>query len=344
MFVPVYFLYIPSVNLAPDEAFTTKLLAVDFVGIVLFAGFVASFAIAFTFGGSDWAWSDGRTIALLVVFGVLLLAFIVQQYFSLFTRGDRIFPGHLLKSRTQILAAIGTSAASSNLFIPAYYIPIFFQFANGDTPILAAVRLLPFVLVLIFVNMVAGALLPVIGYYWTFYVASGVLMTIGGALMVTVTAATPTGAIYGFTVLLAIGCGITVQAGYAIASVTVATQGRPADIPNAIMLQNVSQLGATLIALVISGQVFQSVAYANLARALAPLHLADAELRSAVAGAQSAIFTQLDPVSRRAAVDAVTAAIQRVWILTLVAGVVTLLISPWFRRVRLMGMGPTAGG
>src|SRR6186713_34972 len=122
------------------------------------------------------------------------------------------------------------------------------------------------------------------------YLVSGVLILIGGTALYTVSTSSPDAHIYGFSILTAFGNGLTVQLGYAIATMKVA----PKDIPNAISLQNVSQIGSTLIALVISGQVFQSGAFSNLSEALGGLGFTDSQIRDAVADARSEVFEALN--------------------------------------------------
>lgn len=308
-------------------------------------GFVNAFTLALTFAGNAWPWDDGRTIAVWIVFGVVLVTFILQQRFALFTTAaTRIFPGHLILSRSQLLLYIGTAAATTNLFVPAYYIPIYFQFTHGDTAIMAAVRLLPFILVLIAVNMVSGVILPRVGYYWVMYLVTGVFMTIGGALMITVNSNTAPANIYGYTVLIAIGSGLTIQTGYAVATMKRSLQGRPDDVSNVVAFQNTAQLGATLIALVISGQVFQTYAFRGLSHVLAGQGFSDQQLRDAISGTQSTVFDSLSPRLRDEATAAVISAISRVWVLSLAGGVVALAIAPFMKKEKLMGMKASVGG
>lgn len=329
----------------PAVAIRTKLKSMDTVGSVLWVGIVNAFTIVLTFAGNAWPWDDGRTIATFVVLGVVLVAFVVQQKFTILTtRDSRIFPGHLLKSRSQVLLYVGTAAAATNLFIPAYYIPIFFQFTRQDGPIEAAVRLLPFILVLISVNMVSGALLPKIGYYWILYLTSGIFMTVGGALMITVKSSTADGNIYGYSVLIAIGSGLTIQTGYAVATMKRNVAGHPEDIPNAVAFQNTSQLGSTLIGLVISGQIFQTYALRNLSKALVGQGYTTEQLRSAIEGTQSEVLANMSQEMRQKAVAAIADAFSRVWILSLVAGVVSLVAATLMKKERLMGLTAAAGG
>lgn len=138
----------------------------DWAGFTAFTGAVVAFSMALTFAGAAWPWNDGRTIATFVVSGVLAIVVVLQQYFVLFTtREARMFPPrHLLWGRSLILLNILTGAASMNLLVPIYYIPIYFVFTHGDSTLMAAVRLLPYIVLLLAANLLNGALLPKINY------------------------------------------------------------------------------------------------------------------------------------------------------------------------------------
>lgn len=105
------------------------------------------------FGGVEWSWGSGRSIALFVVSGVLFVFFGIQQTFYIFcNEQNRLFPIHFLKRRSLLLLFILNSefnpaticlfpsplvtnilslaCASSGLFISVYYIPLYFQFTQ----------------------------------------------------------------------------------------------------------------------------------------------------------------------------------------------------------------------
>src|SRR5262249_24747360 len=157
---------------------------IDWLGVVLNAAVYIFYVIPFTFGGASWAWSNGRTIALIVLFGVSLILFILQQWSAfLTTTTRRLFPVDFLKRRTLVALYVATSAAASSLFVTIYNIPLYFSFARGDSGIESAVRLLPFICVVIFTVLLNGALLPQFGFYLPWYIVQGVFLTIGGSLM-----------------------------------------------------------------------------------------------------------------------------------------------------------------
>lgn len=330
---PIYLIYLPAIHPGGDKSLRERLGNLDYLGFVLSAGMWVAFAMGFISAGGIWDWNDGRTIALIVVFVVLLVLYTLQQYFCILTTpATRSFPGHLLRSRTQIQMYITTTCANTGMFFTTFYIPVYFQFTQNDSSLMAAVRLLPYLLITITCNLVAGWALPKIKNYMPICLFSGVMMTLTGALfLVYLQPSTPTAQIYGFSVLMAVGTGTTMQLGYAVASLKVPA----ADILSAINLQNVAQIGATVICLVIASQAFQSNAVNNMTHALAGHGFSREEISSAVAGAQSHLFESLGGDLRDSAVHAITDAMQRAFIIPLVAGIVGIINSVFMSRERL---------
>ena len=129
-------------------------------------GAAVALTMVLTFAGSSWGWNDGRTIATFVVFGALFILVFLQQHFSLFTTPEaRMFPpSHILLNKTQTLLNINTAMAATNIYVPVYYIPLYFAFTQDDSELMAAVRLLPFICFLAVLNMASGSLLPRVNY------------------------------------------------------------------------------------------------------------------------------------------------------------------------------------
>lgn len=239
-----------------------------------------------------------------------------------------------------VLLYILTATAATALFVPIYYLPLFFQFVHADTAIRAAVRLLPFILVVVFFTIVNGGAMPKFGYYMPWFVFSSVLILIGGALMTTIHPGTSVAKIYGYTILIAAGAGSTTQAAYSIAPAKVHDAG---DIPAAVAFINVAQIGAIVIALTISGTIFQNLSFNGLTEALRSLNLSPSDIRSAISGSQSTVMQNLDPVSKAAALNVITAAINRVYLLVVAAGALGLVCSLALKREKLF-MTTHAGG
>ncbi|CAD0081768.1 unnamed protein product [Aureobasidium vineae] len=337
---PVYLFLLPTHNPKPDIGTMQKLATIDWLGAFLFAGIFAILQVALTFSGSLWKWNNAGPISLWVVFAVFLLAFILQQDFSIATTpSHRLFLVHFLKSRTMVLLYTGTAASSTGLGLGVYYIPIFFQFTKGDSPIKAAVRLLPYICVFVTAVMLSGGLLPVLGRYQPFYIVSGVLLVFGGALMHTVHLDTSTTSIYGYEVLMALGAGTSMQVAYSVA-VAIADK---IDTLNAVGFINVAQIGSLSIGLSIAGCLYQNLGFDNIKSALSAYNFSDTEIRAALGGAHSAILASGDLALQRLVLEAIAATLRDIWILTIVAGAVALVSGLLMKREKL-NLEMTAGG
>ncbi|KAJ5720935.1 uncharacterized protein N7483_008869 [Penicillium malachiteum] len=195
-------------------------------------------------------------------------------------------------------------------FIIVHYIPIYFQFLHGDSALDAAVRLLPYIVVTVLLNLRAGSLVARVKYYKPVYCVSAVFIVLGGVLLtVYLKPDTNEGYIYGFTVLTGVGSGLTLQLSYAVASLRA-----PGQENGALCLQNIAQIGGSVIALVIAGQIYQTYARNGLTTVLAGTGYMSTDIQSIVAGAQSSLFEDLDAENnlKIAAITAITTAMQKV--------------------------------
>ncbi|KAI1162627.1 major facilitator superfamily domain-containing protein [Nemania serpens] len=330
---PVYLFYLPAIHPAADTPLRQRFVTLDHLGFLLSAGTWVAFTMAFISAGGIWGWRDGRSIATIAVFGILVVLYCLQQYFCIFTTPTtRSFPGHLLKSRTQVLFFITTTSANVGLFFTTFYIPIYFQFTRNDSSLMAAVRLLPYLLLTISVNLVTGWVLPKVNRYMPLCLFSGILITAASASFLGILSpTTPTPHIYGLSVLMGFGTGITMQLGYAVGSLKV----DPSDIFGAINLQNIAQIGATVIALVVASQSFQSNATRNLNTTLFGLGYNETDIHNAVAGVQSTLFESLSPELRSQAIYDITSAIRISFVIPLVAGITSILSALFMSREKL---------
>lgn len=182
--MPTYLFVIPSANPMPDKKQSEKIVLMDWVGVVLSIGAMVTIVMAINLGGVEFAWNSGSIIALFVVSGVLWIAFAIQQALCLFTTEEkRLFPVPLLRRKMPVLLFIACAGGSSICYMSTYWIPIYFQFAKGDTAIHTALRLLPFILALITMMPLSGHLLSRWGWYKPWFVGGSTLVLIIAALM-----------------------------------------------------------------------------------------------------------------------------------------------------------------
>jgi hypothetical protein len=340
---PVYLFVFPSRNPRPDLTNKEKLASVDWVGAILNAAVFVIFIITLSFSGSIYAWNSPGSIALWVVLGACLIAYGVQQAFSIFTTDEnRIFPVHFLRSRTLVLLYVATGTAGAAQAITLYYIPLFFQFTRGDSALRAAVRLLPFICTYIFFVIAAGGSLPVVGRYNLYYLVGGGLIVAGGALLFAISTTTSSGRIYGCEILVAAGVGLAWQNAYSVGAAKVSS---PKDVPKVIGFINLAQLGTISISLAIAGSLFQNLGFHELKDAFADSShgFPDDYIRSALAGRISPVFSSADQGIIHVAIGAVAETIRRIFGLVVAAGVL-VTVSSLLMRFEKISLAVAAGG
>ena len=104
-FTPIYLFQFPSFNPRPDIPVYTKITQIDWVGAVLNALVFTLFQIALTLSGSTWRWASPGTVVLWAVFGICLVAYVLQQVCCIFTTPEhRLFPIQFLRHRASCIA------------------------------------------------------------------------------------------------------------------------------------------------------------------------------------------------------------------------------------------------
>ena len=330
VFAPVYIFLLPSVDPRPNVPTKKRFVELDFIGTLLAMGAFCSGVMALSFGGTTYAWNSGRIIGLFVTSGVLFILFGMQQVYTVFTtEARRIFPVHFLRRRSLLILFAMTSAAGTCIFLPIFFIPLYFQFVRSDTALEAGVRLLPFVCLLVFFCMVNGAVMSKTGYYMPWYLGGGILAVIGSALMFTVTESSSTSRIYGYSVILAIGTGSFVQASFSVAQAKV----KPHEIPLAVGFITCAQVGGVTIAIAIANSIFLNQSTRQIRQILPDVPLDT--VRNAISGSGSAFFKTLAPDTKLLVVHAIVKSISNVYILAMTAGTLAVLLSLLMKREKL---------
>ncbi|KAL8908282.1 MAG: hypothetical protein Q9207_000904 [Kuettlingeria erythrocarpa] len=336
---PVYFFYLPRSDPRPGTPLKQRLAELDYLGTILIVGAYVSGVMAINFGGSVYPWNSGRIIGLFVTSGVLFILFGTQQGMAILTTTEnRIFPVEFLKNRIMLVLFAETACASTATFLPIYFIPLFFQFVHNDSALDAGVRLLPFVVLLVVVCVANGAIMSITGYYFPWYIIGGAFTLIGGALMYTVGIESSTARIYGYSILIAVGAGAFVQASFSVAQAKV----EPRMIPLAIGFITAGQVGGVTISLAIANSVFLNKSSTGI-QAVLP-DIPKDQVQAAISGAGSAFLSALDDRMKRLVLEAIVDAMKNVYILTIVAGSVGLLLAFLMKPGEKLFMKGAGGG
>ena len=289
-----------------------------------------SLIMGIAFGGAIYAWHSGQIIGLFVCSGVLWILFGLQQSWSvLTTENDRIFPVQFLKSFQMCILFAQVAICIACIFIPVYFIPLFFQFVRNDSALEAGVRLLPFVFVAVLGAMINGAVMERYGLYMPWFAVGGVLITIGGALLYTIDLGSSAAKVYGYSVITAIGTGFFVQAPFSVAQAKVA----PHLVPSATAFISCGQITGITLSLSIATCILVNQATAKIAVILpdAP-HTA---IQALIGGAGTSLFQSQDANNQRRILEALVSTIDHVYIMVIVGGALAFILSILMKRERL---------
>jgi MFS family permease len=217
-----------------------KLAEFDLLGNIFFLPSIVCLLIALQWGGSTYPWSNGRIIALLVVFAVCFVMFIAIQIWR--PKTATLSPA-MLKKRTIWAAALFAFFMGSTFFVIVYYVPIWFQAVTHVSAYESGIRNIPVLLAVVLGTIVSGALVTNIGYFAPFMIASTVITAIGAGLLTTWQVDTSEGKWIGYQILAGFGIGLGLQ----LPLVAIQTACTPAEVPLATALVMLCQLfGASI--------------------------------------------------------------------------------------------------
>ncbi|KAF2758463.1 MFS general substrate transporter [Pseudovirgaria hyperparasitica] len=333
-FAPVFIFMIPSFTPRPGEGVFAKMREIDWLGATLNAGALVSFVMAVSFGGGVYAWSSAQIIALWCVSGVLWILFVLQQAFAITTtKVNRIFPVKLIKDYENVIFFMEIAAATTVVYIPLYYIPIFFQFVHNDSPLEAGVRLLPLVAFQVFGVILCGSLSNAVGYYFPWYIVGGALGVIGGGLFYSIGIDTSAAAVYGYSVILGLAA-MYVQCSFSV----VQLKSTPREIPDAVALISLGQIAGVTAALTISSSVFLNQASGRIAEAFP--QFARSQVVGAITGARGEFIQMLTEAQRRRVLEIIVDVISRLYGMVIAAGGFSIVLAVFMRREKLFFAAP----
>ncbi|KAH7271247.1 hypothetical protein MRS44_004976 [Fusarium solani] len=200
------FLHVPQVT--NTETLKRQFIRMDPIGTVLFLPGIVCLILALQWGGASYPWSDGRIIALFVVAGVLLLAFIGVQ---IWRQEDATTPPRIISQRS-VACGIGYAMCIGGGMISLLYtLPIWFQSIKGTSAIQSGIDTIPLVLSLVVGAIMSGAIITRTGYYVPWMFVATILTSVGSGLMTTFKTNTGHSAWIGYQVLFGLGLGTGMQ-------------------------------------------------------------------------------------------------------------------------------------
>lgn len=205
----VFFLHIPPEMLKRESTtWKEKIARVDPIGTAFFLPAIICLLLALQWGGVTYAWSNARIVVLLILAGLLLIAFLSTQKW----KGDNAtVPGRIFVNRS-ILAGFWYSFCNGGAMQTLiYFLPIWFQAIKHASAVKSGIMSLPLVLGLVIMSISAGILTKKVGYYAPWMILSSIITPIGAGLITTFTVHTNHSAWIGYQALVGMGFGLGMQ-------------------------------------------------------------------------------------------------------------------------------------
>jgi EmrB/QacA subfamily drug resistance transporter len=240
----------------PRKRSTTPL---DYAGIVALSATTTSLILFTDFGGSD-GWGAGRTLAMLVLFVVSVVAFVAIERRAV----EPIIPMSLFGNRTFVVATALGLAVGLGMFSAIAFMPTFLQMSSGLSAANSGLLMLPMTGGIILTIQGSAGFIQRTGRYKIFTVAGVAVILAALIWMTTLSGATSLWTVGAMFFVLGAGLGLIMQ------NVVLAAQNAVAadQIGTATSTNNYfREVGATL-GVAIFGTLFTSRLADNLVAAL----------------------------------------------------------------------------
>ena len=184
-------------------------------------------------GGRIYDWSSPTIIGTLAASGASWLGFFVWTSWLSFSKQSHtmhaIFPLKIAFTRPTGPAIIATLCTGFSYFITIINLPQRFQIANGDSPIMAGVHLLPLLCSMAFGSGLGGTISSRKNFTSHTLIIASFLIILGCGLMSTVKDTMSIDpAIYGYQLILGLGTGLTFSSATMMTVVSNATENAAA--------------------------------------------------------------------------------------------------------------------
>ena len=209
-FASLVFIRVPNGQREDSKSMTIsqKMIRLDLVGCVLFAGSTAMLIVALQEGGVNYTWGHYRIVMLIVgsSFGFLCFFPCWQHY-----RGENaMLPLRILKIRIVACTVVANTMMSGAAYSSGYYLPIWFQVVKNASPTTSGVYTLPNIISQMLATIITGSLVSWSGQSTLFMIGGVAVMLTGTGLYTILNMNSVVAAFAGFQIIQGIGRGMSV--------------------------------------------------------------------------------------------------------------------------------------
>ncbi|KAI1482893.1 MFS general substrate transporter [Daldinia eschscholtzii] len=180
----------------------------DPLGTFFFVPSIVCLLLALQWGGSTYEWGSWRIILLLVLFGVLLLAFMAVQVLM---PNTATIPVRVIGQRSVAAAALFMFCVAASMMMSVYYLPLWFQTVQGVSAVQSGINTIALVLSLVVSSIISGIFTQKIGYYVPSMLVCPMIMAVGQGLMSTFKVNEDSPHWIGYQIIVGFGLGFGMQ-------------------------------------------------------------------------------------------------------------------------------------
>ena len=181
--------------------------SIDYLGALLLVSGVSALLLGISVYGPQDGWQSSKTLLTLAAALALILLFIFQESRA----KEPILPLTLFKNHTFSVTSVMAFIIGAGMFGAIIMLPLYLQIVKGDSATSAGLKLIPFMIGIVAMSIVSGKMITKHGHYKRFPIIGLALMTVGLAMLSTLTESTPFWQLSIYSILIGAGLGFSMQ-------------------------------------------------------------------------------------------------------------------------------------
>ena len=181
--------------------------SIDYLGALLLVSGVSALLLGISVYGPQDGWQASKTLLTLAAALVLILLFIFQESRA----KEPILPLTLFKNHTFSVTSVMAFIIGAGMFGAIIMLPLYLQVVKGDSETSEVLKLIPFMIGIVSMSIVSGKMITKHGHYKRFPIIGLALMTVGLAMLSTLTESTPFWQLSIYSILIGAGLGFSMQ-------------------------------------------------------------------------------------------------------------------------------------
>ena len=181
--------------------------SIDWLGTACLVAAAVPLLLAFSWAGSEYAWSSPMTIGLFVFSVLMWGAFYLREMRA----EEPVLNPRLFHNHVFTVSTVASAIQSAAMFGAIMFLPLFVQGVMGKTATNSGTILMPMMLAAIVSSIGAGQLLARTGRYKLVVIAGFVAVSVGGFLLSRMTLATSSATLVVYMAIMGLGLGVAMS-------------------------------------------------------------------------------------------------------------------------------------